>query len=454
MRKKNNSSFGLLFVMLLLVGGALFVYFSAMFERNAPQVTIATNTYWNLKKPLKIKIEDESGVKSYKITLRNEKEEKTLQYEQLITPQKLINLVVEPPRSAYAMKDKNIEIIVEANDVSKWNFLAGNSIRKVFTLEVDKKRPQLSIVSNSYKISRGGSALVIFRALDANLKDLYIEGDNGKKFIPQRFYKDGYYISLLAWPVKAESFKATVVATDLAGNVAKSYIPLYLKNRTYKVSKINISKRFLKKTENLADQFPETDGETDPLEQFKILNKAVRTQNEALIHKLSSIVDRDEKINSFEVNRMHPLKNAALVARFGDHRRYYYEGTYFSESYHLGLDLASNAMAAIKPQNGGKVVFADFNGLYGNMPMISHGLGLYTIYGHCSSLKVNVGDAIAKNQIIANTGTTGYAMGDHLHFGVLVQGVEVRPQEWMDKQWIKLNIHDVIKSAKKIIDRN
>jgi fructose-specific phosphotransferase system component IIB len=44
-------------------------------------------------------------------------------------------------------------------------------------------------------------------------------------------------------------------------------------------------------------------------------------------------------------------------------------------------------------------------------------------------------------------------MGDHLHFGILVQGVEVRPQEWMDKQWIKLNITDIISNAKKIIDK-
>jgi murein DD-endopeptidase MepM/ murein hydrolase activator NlpD len=111
-------------------------------------------------------------------------------------------------------------------------------------------------------------------------------------------------------------------------------------------------------------------------------------------------------------------------------------------------------MAKIRPQNKGKVVFADYNGLYGNMPVISHGLGLYTIYGHCSSIKVNVGDEIHRGETIANTGKTGYAMGDHLHFGVLVQGIEVRPQEWMDKQWIKLNINDVIKSAKEIIERN
>ena len=97
-------------------------------------------------------------------------------------------------------------------------------------------------------------------------------------------------------------------------------------------------------------------------------------------------------------------------------------------------------------------MFADFNGLYGNMPVIYHGLGLYTLYGHCSTLYVNEGDEISPKQVIAKTGKTGYAMGDHLHFGVLVQGIEVRPQEWMDKKWIKLNIYNVIKTANKLID--
>jgi hypothetical protein len=36
---------------------------------------------------------------------------------------------------------------------------------------------------------------------------------------------------------------------------------------------------------------------------------------------------------------------------------------------------------------------------------------------------------------------------------VLVQGVEVRPEEWMDTQWIKLNIYDVINESKKIINK-
>jgi murein DD-endopeptidase MepM/ murein hydrolase activator NlpD len=352
------------------------------------------------------------------------------------------------------MKDKEIKIIVEALDASKWNMLKGNSARKVIDLIVDKKKPQVSILSNSYKISRGGSALVIFKAKDDNIDEMYIQGNNEKHFQVEPFYKDGYYISLLAWPVVDSSFKATVVVKDKAGNLAKTYVPLYLKQREYRVSKIKLSDKFLKgKIADLAEEFVETEGVSNSLEQFKLINEDVRAKNEALIHKITSPVSQ-EQISNFKINKMYPLKNAQVVARFGDHRKYYYEGDYISEAYHLGLDLASNAMAEIKPQNSGEVIFADYNGLYGNMPVISHGLGLYTIYGHCSNIKVNAGDEVQKGKTIANTGKSGYAMGDHLHFGVLVQGIEVRPQEWMDKQWIKLNITDVIKSAKEIIERN
>ena len=49
-------------------------------------------------------------------------------------------------------------------------------------------------------------------------------------------------------------------------------------------------------------------------------------------------------------------------------------------------------------------------------------------------------DVIQKGAIIAKTGSTGLAFGDHLHFGILVGGVEVTPLEWLDPKWIKDNI--------------
>ena len=451
-RKKNNSSIGVLILFALIITGGVYLYNSKMFERDIPQVSLDTNGYWNLKKPLSLSIEDASGIKAYRVILKSSNGEKTLYSEQPIVLKNKVDINVEPPRSAYAMKDNSVTLIIEASDASKWNFLNGNTTLKEYQLKIDKKRPALVTISNSYKINKGGSAVVVFKATDDNLKEIYIQTNFDKKFKPQPFYKDGYYISLVAWPVNERNFKATIIAKDHAGNVSNSYIPFYLKQKNYRVSRINISDRFLNgKIAELAGEFMETQGVDNPLEQFKIINEDVRAKNEKLIHEITSKVPQ-EKITMFNIKKMYPLKNAQVVATFGDHRKYLYKGSYISESFHLGLDLASNAMADIKPQNSGDIVFSDFNGLYGNMPLIYHGMGLYTLYGHCSSTNVNSGDFINPNQVVARTGKSGYAMGDHLHFGVLVQGIEVRPAEWMDATWIKLNISDVMDNAKNIID--
>lgn len=437
----------------LMAGAAFYVYSSTMFERDVPVISMQKDGYWNLKNPLEVKINDISGLKSFKVTMKTSTEETVLYHEQFMVPKESLNLKVEPPKSAYVMKDKEIKIIVEAQDASKWNYFKGNATVVESKYIIDKKRPQLSVVANSYKIGKGGAALVIFKAEDENLKDYYIQTNFGKRFLAQPFYKNGYFISLIAWPITEENFKATVVATDHAQNSAEVYVPLFLQNRIYNVSNIKLTDSFLKgKIAELAEEFDETQGVSNQIEQFKIINEKVREKNEKIIHDITSRVPTGV-VSDFSMNPMYPLRNGAVVAHFGDHRIYSYDGRDVSESWHLGLDLASNAMAEIKPQNGGEVVYAGYNGLYGNMPIIHHGLGLYTLFGHCSSLSVHEGDFVQPGSHIANTGKSGYAMGDHLHFGVLVQGVEVRPAEWMDSSWMKLNITDVINSAKEIMNK-
>lgn len=452
-RRENGSLYGMLFIFAIAIGGAFYVYSSVMFEREIPAISMKNSGYWNLKDPLEVAINDISGLKSYKVTLKSDAEETVLYHEQYMEAHESVNVKIDPPKSAYAMKEKNIKIVVEATDASKWNLFKGNIARSEFELKIDKKRPLVNIIVNSYKINKGGAALVIFKTEDENLKNVYIETNFGKKFIAQPFYKEGYYISLLAWPITEKDFKATVVAEDYAQNTIQAYIPLYLQDKIYKVSNIKIEDNFLKgKIADLAEEFEETQGVTDPIKQFKIINEDVRIKNEKLIHEITSKVS-DKMINDFKINSMYPLKNGQVVAHYGDHRIYSYNGEDISESYHMGLDLASNAIADIKTQNSGNIVFSEYNGLYGNMPIIDHGLGLYTLYGHCSTVNINNGEAVNEGATIANTGKSGYAMGDHLHFGVLVQGIEVYPAEWMDDNWMKLNITDVIKSAKDMIDK-
>jgi len=335
-----------------------------------------------------------------------------------------------------------------------WNMMEGNTAERTLTINVDYKRPNVNILANSRMINQGGSALVIFQAEDDNMDELYIEA-NGNKFKPQPYKKEGYYAALIAWPFKDDSFSAKIIATDLAKNKRMTRIAFYHKNPKYKTSYIKASDNFIDgKITDLASSNPEYATITDRLKKLKAINETMRLSNEANIHKLSKNVS-DEMLDSWKMKKFYPLKNGQKVASYGDHRYYYYnkKDNIVSESYHVGYDLASNSMADIKSSNAGKVVFAEENGIYGNMPMIDHGMGLFSIYGHCSSLLVSEGDIIKAGTKIAQTGKSGLALGDHLHFGILVQGVEVRIAEWMDTKWIKTNIDNIFKEARERIGK-
>ena len=97
--------------------------------------------------------------------------------------------------------------------------------------------------------------------------------------------------------------------------------------------------------------------------------------------------------------------------------------------------------------NSGVVVFTGPLTIYGNTVIIDHGLGLQTLYAHLSSIDVKVGEQVTKGRVLGRTGATGLAMGDHLHFEVLVAGVSVTPLEWWDAKWIRDRINRPLKQA-------
>ena len=94
----------------------------------------------------------------------------------------------------------------------------------------------------------------------------------------------------------------------------------------------------------------------------------------------------------------------------------------------------------MEASNSGVVAFTGDLGIYGNTVMIDHGLGLITLYGHLSSIDVKEGEPVKQKQIIGKSGETGLAAGDHLHFGVYLNGVAVLPIEWWDEKWILDNV--------------
>src|SRR4030066_387714 len=82
----------------------------------------------------------------------------------------------------------------------------------------------------------------------------------------------------------------------------------------------------------------------------------------------------------------------------------------------------------------GVVVFADTLTVRGKATMIDHGWGVYTAYMHQSKIYVSVGEHVDKGQLIGLVGNTGRVEGPHLHFEVLVGGVEVNPLDWLNRE--------------------
>src|SRR5205085_1258408 len=93
------------------------------------------------------------------------------------------------------------------------------------------------------------------------------------------------------------------------------------------------------------------------------------------------------------------------------------------------------------------VLFPGHNGIYGNMVLVHHGLRLVTLYGHLSSIGVEVGQDVAAGAELGRSGMTGLAAGDHLHFGMLVDGTYTNPLDWFDSKYISDRIAEPLRDA-------
>lgn len=457
-QKKGISALGSLILIILVAAAGYFGYRtlnSPTFETNKPILSMPLERYWNRHHPFDVNLSDDTGLKEVVAYLSNGKERVKIADLTFKKPPKSYTLKIKYPKIGFASDSDQLQLTVVARDISKWHFFKGNSAVKKMRLRIDDQKPDLFSLITSYGITRGGSALAIFKATDQNLKELYVETNFGKRFEPTPFYKEGYYIVLLAWPIDQKRFSAKVVAVDEAGNRTKARLSLFLKSRSYRTSYLQAKERFINgKIADLAEDEPEKTKDLSPTEKLKFINETYRTQNDGLIKKVTSRVDHN-RVDAFPIRPFYPLKNGKVVGSFGDHRYYWYQTkeNVISESYHLGIDLASVRQDNIYSSNPGITVFADYNGIYGNNIIIYHGLGLYTVYGHCSTLLKKRGDLVKAGEVIAKTGATGLALGDHLHFSTMVHGIFVRPAEWMDSKWIQANITDVIENAKKMIDK-
>ncbi len=310
-----------------------------------------------------------------------------------------------------------------------------------YPVTVDMTPPKIELLAATRYVAPGGSGLVAFRVTGASRSTLTA----GTLALPSFAWgpaERGTRIALLALPWDtAPGTPFTLSAEDEAGNTAARGVPAELRPRRFPHDTIDIKDAFLQV--KVPELLPQRPAGQPLVEGFLVINRELRRQAEDAKRRIgATTADRP----LWEGRFVQP-RNTKVFANFAETRVYVFGGRQIDTQVHYGFDLASTRRSPVPAANTGTVVFAGPLTIYGNTVIVDHGLGLQTLYAHLSSVEVKVGDAVEKGQQLGRTGNTGLAIGDHLHFEVLVHGVSVTPLEWWDAKWIRDHIEKPLLEA-------
>ncbi len=353
------------------------------------------------------------------------------------------SIELAPDLKKLGIKEGESVLVLEVRDLSLWR--SGNTLLKEYPVIVDTTPPRVELISRDHVVFVGGSEAVIFKTSpDTASAGVRIE-ENFFQAYGGAFENEDKQLALFSYPYGLKPGKSFFLeAVDMAGNIALRSLPVLVKAKEYRKRQIGLSDSFLE------SKIPELlgtagiDATGDLLEDFFLVNKDLRKRNE---ESIASFMKASTPEFLWE-GRFLQMRNSSVEARFADFRTYKYKGKAVDKLYHLGVDLAAVRKSPIESANGGTVVFADDMGIYGNTVIVDHGFGLFTLYSHMSSIDVFSGEGVEKGQILGSSGSTGFAGGDHLHFGVFLHETPVLPLEWWDGRWIRNRILKKIDDAR------
>ncbi|MSO97312.1 MAG: hypothetical protein EXR11_03705 [Rhodospirillaceae bacterium] len=150
---------------------------------------------------------------------------------------------------------------------------------------------------------------------------------------------------------------------------------------------------------------------------------------EESLYRLNAHMDRLSDLQALLIGLpiAAPLKNFELNSGFGV-RRDPFTGQY---AQHLGLDMGADFKSAVMATGEGKVVYAGWEGRYGRMVEVDHGMGLMTRYAHLARILVKEGDKVQRGTAIGQLGCSGRCSGPHVHYEVLNNGKAINPLKFL-----------------------
>ncbi len=388
--------------------------------------------FWDLKKPIKIKIVAPKGIKRYEIKVTTKDNLILYEKESLVLDKpKFLEVPLIRPE-IMGLEDKCLDYEFQANDWSYANFFNGNKASFKQEVCIDTIKPLISVLSRSPSIAYGGSAIVIFEALDKNLSQAFVcvKKKDFKAFRLLEFKQRNVFIALVPWSYENKDFKAFIVAKDKAYN--SNTTPLLFKRKTHRLRERDIDLNALKDKIAKQEKF-QNHTEQTLLEMFS----NARLKDLEKIQKIAlEQGDFDKDFSHFQA--LKPLNGSfKMISNFLENRRFLKDNQVLFKFLHLGVDLMPSKDLSLAFDPLVKRVFKGELDFYGNSLMDCYGLGLCVFLAHLKDDK--------------SVGSSGLKLGIGLHLGMLLQGVFVRPNEWLNEQWIKTNIIAPIEQAKRLL---
>jgi hypothetical protein len=336
-------------------------------------------------------------------------------------------------KEAPNLKEGKARIIVEAqsNDLRAATDTISTDVNVVL------RPPSVSADGFQHYINQGGSEMVLLTP-SGSWSDAGVRvGSNMYRSFPVAG-SSTERLALFAYPWDLPTDTAPVVfARNSAGTESTARFWFKVFPKKFRMRDLTIDDKFLDKVVNQIDP----SGSGDLLTRFLKINGDMRRANNKTLADLR--LKTAEKFLWTEP--FLQLANSKVESEFADVRSYIYKGKKVDQQVHLGFDLAVTEHTAVLAANDGKVVWAALLGIYGNCIVVDHGYGLQSIYGHLSAIAVKEGDLVKRGQEMGKSGSTGLAGGDHLHYSMQVEGVEVNPVEWWDEHWIKDHVQNRFK---------
>jgi hypothetical protein len=327
---------------------------------------------------------------------------------------------------------------VDARAGGLWGFVPEGAVSATREFSVDLYPPELQVMSGLVYINQGGSESVVYRVSDDAVSSGVQVGPHFFPGYPVTIGEENLHFALFAFRYDIPATTpVTVVATDAAGNEAVAGVSSRVTPQEFRSREITLDDAFLSKVvPEIVSRSPEIRDQGSMIATYVEINSNLRRMNHERLSELSLQSGGEFLWDGGFLQ----LSNSQVESRFADRRTYLYNGEVVDQQDHVGFDLSVVERYPIEATNSGRVILAEYFGIYGNAVLIDHGAGLVSLYGHMSSIEVENGRMVSKGETLGRSGATGLAGGDHLHFGLFLHGVPVNPIEWWDARWVEEHV--------------